>query len=234
MPAWMTSGGARICGFEVRGGVEAVTQGIDLWSKPYIIKRRDGSKMCLILMDTQGLWDKKTLNSFNCILFGLSSVLSSYAIFNQKKNMNTEQLKQLANLAMMSKELVSDGRKRQFQHLDIMLRDYENYSLKKDTLETCEDKRRKRLNQLKTSFAERGPFEHVESCFQAVDLMCLIDPGEDVRDLEYDGLISEIKPKFLQLLSQHIQQVVNAIEPLKVNGEYLKGRDFEKWVRGKQ
>ena len=84
MPAWMTSGGARICGFEVRGGVEAVTQGIDLWSKPYIIKRRDGSKMCLILMDTQGLWDKKTLNSFNCILFGLSSVLSSYAIFNQK------------------------------------------------------------------------------------------------------------------------------------------------------
>lgn len=211
-----------------------MTQGIDLWSKPYIIKRRDGSKMCLILMDTQGLWDKKTLNSFNCILFGLSSVLSSYAIFNQKKNMNTEQLKQLANLAMMSKELVSDGRKRQFQHLDIMLRDYENYSLKKDTLETCEDKRRKRLNQLKTSFAERGPFEHVESCFQAVDLMCLIDPGEDVRDLEYDGLISEIKPKFLQLLSQHIQQVVNAIEPLKVNGEYLKGRDFEKWVRGKQ
>lgn len=65
-------------------------------------------------------------------------------------------------------------------------------------------------------------------------LLCLIDPGEDVRDLEYDGLISEIKPKFLQLLSQHIQQVVNAIEPLKVNGEYLKGRDFEKWVRGKQ
>ena len=226
----MTSGGDRIRGFEVRGGLDAVTQGMNLWSKPYIIKRRDGSKMCLLLMDTQGLWDKKTVNSFNCILFGLSSVLSSYAIFNQKKNMNTEDLKKLANLSMMSKEIVSDGRKKQLQHLDVMMRDYEGYSLKMDTMETCETKRRERLNQLKTSAAEKGPFGHVQSCFQAVDIMCLIDPGEDVRDPDYDGLISEIKPKFLQLLSRHIEQVVNSIEPLKVNGQYLKGREFEKWV----
>ena len=228
VPKWMTLGGDRISGFEVRGGTTAVTQGIHFWSKPYIVNR-NGKKMCLLLMDTQGLWDDNTDNDFNCCIFGLSCVISSYVIFNQKKNINSAELKRLASLSLISKEMVSEGRKKAFQRLDIMLRDYESLSLRNDTMETSEAKRKERVSQLHSKPADKQPFGLVESCFDKVDIMCLFDPGEDVRDAGYDGLISEIKPKFLQLLSIYIQRVVNEIEPLKVNGKNLKCEEFVRW-----
>lgn len=104
IPKWMTSGGDRISGFEVKGGATAVTQGIHFWSKPYILHRNNGKKMCLLLMDTQGLWDDTMDNDFNCCIFGLSCVSSSYVIFNQKRNINSEELKRLASLSVLSKE----------------------------------------------------------------------------------------------------------------------------------
>jgi hypothetical protein len=229
IPKWMTSGGDRIGGFEVKGGATAVTQGIHFWSKPYILHRNNGKKMCLLLMDTQGLWNDTMDYEFNCCIFGLSCVTSSYVIFNQKRNINSEELKRLASLSVLSKEMVSEGRKKTLQRLDVMLRDYESLCLRKDTMETCEAKRQERLQQLRTKVEEKDSFGLIESCFEKVDVMCSFDPGEDVRDADYKGLISEIKPKFLQLLSIYIERVVNEIEPLKVSGRCLKCEEFVEW-----
>ena len=229
IPKWMTSGGDRISGFEVKGGATAVTQGIHFWSKPYTLRRSNGRKMCLLLMDTQGLWNDTMDNVFNCCIFGLSCVTSSYVIFNQKRNINSEELKRLASLFILSKEMVSEGRKKTLQRLDVMLRDYESLCLRKDTMETCEAKRQERLQQLRTKVAEKDSFGLIESCFEKVDVMCSFDPGEDVRDADYKGLISEIKPKFLQLLSIYIERVVNEVEPLKVSGRCLKCEEFVEW-----
>ena len=230
IPRWMTSGGDRIRGFEVKGGTEPVTKGINFWSKPYILRRSNGSRMCLLLMDTQGLWDKDTSNDFNCILFGLSCVLSSYAIFNQKNNINTEELERLASRSLLSKEMVSDGRKKSFQRLDILLRDYEEFSLDDDDVSVGEIVRKERLDQLKTEVAEKEAFEQVESCFSKVDVSCSFDPGNKVRGRNYSGLIGEIEPKFLQLLSQTIERVVREVEPLNVSGRRLKGEEFVECV----
>ena len=52
VPEWMTSEGDQISGFEVNGGTIAVTKGILFWNKPFIIRRPNGKKMCLLLMDT--------------------------------------------------------------------------------------------------------------------------------------------------------------------------------------
>lgn len=228
IPGWMTSQGDRISGFEVRGGRTAVTQGIHFWKKPFIIGGRHGKKMCLLLMDTQGLWDKNTNTDFNYCIFGISCVMSSYVIFNQKKNINSEELKRLAGLSMLSKEMVSEGRKTSFQQLDILLRDYESLSLRKDTAETSILKSKERLDQMRTKVAEREAFGQVASCFKKVDVVCSFDPGEDVRDVDYDGLIREIRPKFLQLLNIYIERIVKEIEPLKIGGRYLKCGEFVK------
>ena len=231
VPEWMTSEGDQISGFEVNGGTIAVTKGILFWNKPFIIRRPNGKKMCLLLMDTQGLWDDNTDNYFNCCIFGLSCVISSYVIFNQKRNINSEELKRLAGLSMLSKEMVCDGRKKTFQKLDILLRDFENLSLRNDTVATCEIKSKKRLDQLRTKVAERESFGQVESCFDKVDVVCSFDPGEDVRDVDYKGLISQIRPKFLQLLSIYIERIVKDIEPLMVDGRDLKCEELVKWSR---
>ena len=228
IPEWINSGGERISGFDVKGGIVAVTQGIHFWSKPYILRRDNGKEMCLLLMDTQGLWDDKMENDFNCCIFGLSCVLSSYVIFNQKKNINSMELKRLAGLSMLSKEMVSEGRKKTFQHLDIQLRDYEGFSLRKDTIETSEEKRKQRLIQLQGSVAEKESFEALKSCFDMVEVMCSFDPGDEVRDVDYQGTISDIRPKFLQLMSRYVEGIVNTIEPLKVGGRNMKCEEFAK------
>ena len=41
-------------GFSWRNGVERETAGFWIWSSPFIIKKGDGSKVAVLLMDTQG------------------------------------------------------------------------------------------------------------------------------------------------------------------------------------
>ena len=64
-------------------------------------------------------------------------------IFNQKRNINSEALKRLSSHSMLSKEMVNDGRKKTFQQLDILLSDFENLCLRKDTAVTSEIKMKK-------------------------------------------------------------------------------------------
>ena len=77
-------------------------------------------------------------------------MISSYVIFNQKRNINSEALKRLASHSMLSKEMVNDGRKKTFQQLDILLSDIENLCLRKEIAATSEIKIKKWLDQLRT------------------------------------------------------------------------------------
>ena len=137
IPRWMTAAGNTIDAFEkekiqafsISAGTTRNTRGLLFWDKPYVITQKNGERMCVLLMDTQGLWDAETKNEFNCSIFGLSSLLSSCVIFNQKGNINTDQLKSFSVLSKFSKDVSKDSGK-PFQHLDILLRDYEDYRKK--------------------------------------------------------------------------------------------------------
>ena len=50
-------------------------------------------------------------------------------------------------------------------------------------------------------------------------------------DMLYKGLISQIRPKFLQLLSIYIERIVKDIELLMVDGRDLKCEELVKWNR---
>lgn len=83
IPRWMTAAGNTIDAFEkekinafsISAGPTRNTRGVLFWDKPYVITQKNGERMCVLLMDTQGLWDAETKNEFNCSIFGLSSLL---------------------------------------------------------------------------------------------------------------------------------------------------------------
>lgn len=85
-------------GFSYKGGSERNTQGIWLWSEPFVLpnKNVEGGKMCVLLMDTQGLFDGQTGQMLTTSIFGISTLLSSYQIYNIDKRLQEDNLQHLA------------------------------------------------------------------------------------------------------------------------------------------
>jgi len=87
-------------GFHWRGGAERNTTGIWMWSTPHILPRtnNDGTKenIAVLLVDTQGMFDHETTMGLTAAIFGLSTLLSSYQIYNVDKRIQEDHLQQLA------------------------------------------------------------------------------------------------------------------------------------------
>lgn len=87
-------------GFHWRGGAERNTTGIWMWSQPYFMERKldDGSteEIAVVLVDTQGMFDHETTMGLTAAIFGLSTLLSSYQIYNVDKRIQEDNLQQLA------------------------------------------------------------------------------------------------------------------------------------------
>uniref|UniRef100_K1R576 Atlastin n=1 Tax=Magallana gigas TaxID=29159 RepID=K1R576_MAGGI len=64
-------------GFEWRNGTDAVTHGIQIWSKPFIVETESEGKVAILLMDTQGVFDCKSTKQDCANIFTLSGLISS-------------------------------------------------------------------------------------------------------------------------------------------------------------
>jgi len=84
-------------GFQWRGGQERNTTGIWMWSEPFLVtKSSSKERFALLLVDTQGMFDHETTMSLTAAIFGLSTLLSSYQIYNVDKRIQEDHLQQLA------------------------------------------------------------------------------------------------------------------------------------------
>eukprot|EP00956_Cyclotella_meneghiniana_P012364 scaffold17595_cov75-Cyclotella_meneghiniana.AAC.2 len=82
--------------FDWRGGKERNTTGMWMWSDPYFLPRDNGETMAVLLVDTQGMFDHETTVGLTAAIFGLSTLLSSYQIYNVDKRIQEDNLQQLA------------------------------------------------------------------------------------------------------------------------------------------
>ena len=78
-------------GFSYKGGSDRNTEGIWLWSEPFVIPSSTvpEGRICVLLMDTQGMFDCLTGQMLTTSIFGMSTLLSSYQIYNQQKYTNS-------------------------------------------------------------------------------------------------------------------------------------------------
>eukprot|EP00629_Pelagomonadales_sp_RCC1024_P017123 CAMPEP_0119264842 /NCGR_PEP_ID=MMETSP1329-20130426/3827_1 /TAXON_ID=114041 /ORGANISM="Genus nov. species nov., Strain RCC1024" /LENGTH=572 /DNA_ID=CAMNT_0007264635 /DNA_START=233 /DNA_END=1948 /DNA_ORIENTATION=- len=101
--AWLAAEGASIaegnanekasdgCSFEWRGGRVRVTTGITVWSEPFLL-----GGLAVVVLDTQGLFDNETPMGLTSCIFGLSTLMSSYQIYNVANRIQEDNLQQLA------------------------------------------------------------------------------------------------------------------------------------------
>ena len=241
IPGWMTADGKFIdgydlanstdqSGFSVRGGTERNTTGILFWKKPFIIPdpKKPSGKLCVLLMDTQGLWDPETHNKLNSCIFGLSCVLSSYLIFNHKGILNSEHLSQMAMLSTFSQGLSSTEMGKAFQRIDLLCRDFANIAPKSDKTDSA----LKKITEWKREVEEKPAFkpstDKLKECFERFDVMCLPRPGF-IDNKAYDGDISKINTLFMCMLGHYIESVFQQIEPRRIGGQIVTGKRFKEY-----
>ena len=197
-------------GFNFRGGDARNTEGIWFWNKPFIIPdpTTAGGKMAVLIMDTQGMWDGQTGQGLTASIFGLSTLLSSYQIYNVDRRLQEDFLQHLALFTDYSIRIRDSGKSGDhppFQHIDFLVRDYANFR----------NENSQARNQIK-------------ECYQMIDVYCLPHPGLEVSRVSYDGTIKTISPAFLNLLSNYITSIfTKGLVPLEINNRPVYTKDYE-------
>ncbi|VDD85272.1 unnamed protein product [Enterobius vermicularis] len=64
-------------GFSWRGGTNRETSGINMWSKPFLLRNLEGEEIAVLLMDTEGFFDAKSTWEGCARIFALSNLISS-------------------------------------------------------------------------------------------------------------------------------------------------------------
>lgn len=87
-------------GFRFEGGTKAVTNGICVWSEPFVIKVEEherlmfqddeGEDLVVLLMDTQGVFGKDTSKRDCASIFALTALLSSHMVTYRQLGGNSQ------------------------------------------------------------------------------------------------------------------------------------------------
>ena len=146
--------------FDWRGGKARNTTGMWMWSDPYFLPRSSGDEVAVLLVDTQGMFDHETTVGLTAAIFGLSTLLSSYQIYNVDKRIQEDNLQQLAlfseygrmafeaeekaaamgiseeegqETVLSSKTSGAVPTKQPFQKIEFLVRDWQNFDTEDET-----------------------------------------------------------------------------------------------------
>lgn len=91
---WMGNRLEPLTGFSWEAGQDRITTGIVVWSDIFLHQKATGEKLAIVLMDTQGMFDKQSLDE-DYQIFALATWLSSIQIANVKIRIGEDQLQRL-------------------------------------------------------------------------------------------------------------------------------------------
>lgn len=218
LPSWVFEGdAARIHegskldnnsdGFAWRPGKDKCTQGIWLWSTPYVFRDKDGRKVAILLMDTQGAWDDTMTKAQSATIFGLTALLSSKLIYNIQNRIEEDKLENMDYITTFAQTVCSDlpGKEAPFGHLELLVRDWANYedgfSLKQ-CKEHMDEHLDDHINPKKVPQDAVPRVERLKSTFKSIGAWGLPHPGLKVTKPTFSGEIDVIDYDFLYLLDK--------------------------------
>lgn len=193
-------------GFAWRPGKEKCTQGIWLWSSPFVFTdKEDGRRVGVLLMDTQGAWDDTMTKAQSATIFGLTALLSSKLIYNIQNRVEEDKLENMDYITTFAQTVVHDlpGREAPFGHLELLVRDWVHYEdgfTAKDCKEQMSQHLDDHLSPTKVPGDAIPRVERLVSSFKSISCTGLPHPGLQVTKPQYNGDIDVIDRDFLHLL----------------------------------
>jgi len=261
LPAWVTSAGNTIAGatdedtegdaggFRFRGGMDACTEGIWVWSEPF--KRTiNGKIVALLLMDTQGAWDSNMTKEQSATIFGLTAVLSSKQIYNINMQIQEDKVENLAYFMRFAQAAIRKAAadlkgsnteqsfgeadvERPFQTLDFLVRDWRHFRENWD-VDQCKTQMAehfaKHVNPKKT--VQNETVEALHSMFHRIGCFCLPHPGLTIERETWTGNVNDISEDFIRFIDLYVRDVfTEGLDTKRILGAELSTITFPMVLR---
>jgi len=198
-------------GFEWRGGMEKCTEGIWLWSRPFILPF-EGRNVAVLLMDTQGAWDAQMTKEQCATIFGLTALLASKFVCNVQNMLTDDKIDAIDYFTTFAQAACSGMTTDEapFGHLEFLIRDWPWYE-KGMVYDQCKEMSMKHLDKMMNSnvSGRRETAQRLKDIFRSVSCFGLPHPGLGVLEPSFQGEFSEIGSDFFQLLDEFTRSFFN-------------------------
>jgi len=221
--------GEELSGFHWCGGSQRDTTGILIWSEVFTVVSHTGEEVAVVLMDTQGAFDRKTSLRATITVFALSLLTSSTFIYNLDENIQEDDLQHLQFFTNYGKLALDDSGDTPFQNLVFLLRDWQfpyeksfgaegGQQLLETTLKV-EDEQPEELQNVRKDLSE---------CFSDMKCFLLPYPGRSVTNPAFTGLATELDPEFVEYLGMFVPTVFSSgnLTVKKSGGRALRCKDM--------
>ena len=91
---WLSAGGAPLSGFPWRGGRQAHTRGIQIWSRPLPVTLGDGTSARVLLLDSQGAFDNVSSPAESVAVRAAAGLLSAVQVVSVSRQLQSDDLQQ--------------------------------------------------------------------------------------------------------------------------------------------
>lgn len=238
---WMEGAIALSEGFDWSGGHQRHTTGIWLWSEPFMVSRKHGGEVAVLLMDTQGMFDLKSSARDATAIFTLITLASSVLVYNIKDRVQSTDLEHLSCWSDWACKIQEPtGKPTDFQKIVFLVRDWSNSheipygkdggsEYLRSVLKISPGRREKLPNQerenLHTHNAEQEKMQiHLRSCFHQIEGFLLPHPGLEVAQ---HASTAEILPVMEEEFKEHVHGfTADLFAPENLVPKMVDGKDI--------
>lgn len=206
--------------FTSRRGADIQTLGV--WALDEIFVHNG---MAIVLMDTQGIFDQELNQAMTIALISLSTIVSSYQIYNLDKRIQEDHLCNMAYFSAYSDLVSNTNNTKLGQTLCLLVRDWQNFENNFD-LERCESEAEK---YKKDFLYDIGTMDKVKidtrkkiyDTYDDVVVRLCPHPGHLVTEGKFSGKLSEVRDDFKIHVDHIISQMLSELKPKRLSSSQL-------------
>ncbi|KAK5605690.1 putative RING-H2 finger protein [Crenichthys baileyi] len=233
--SWIGGDDEPLTGFKWRGGCERETTGIQAWSDVFVVEKPDGSKVAVLLVDTQGAFDSQSTLKDSATVFALSTMTSSVQVYNLSHNIQEDDLQHLQLFTEYGRLAMEETESKPFQSLMFLIRDWSFPYEHTYGLEGGNTLLRKRLEVKNYQHEElQNVRKHIDSCFTKISCFLLPHPGLKVStNPHFDGRLKDVEDDFKTQLAELVPLLLapHRLVEKEISGSKITCRDLVEYFK---
>lgn len=181
--------------------------------------------MAIVLMDTQGIFDSELNQSMTIALISLSTIVSSYQIYNLDKRIQEDHLCNMAYFSAYSQLLTNTNNMKLGQTLCLLVRDWQNFDNNFD-LERCDAETENYKYECidNTQIYDNVKLEtrkKLYDTYENVVVKLCPHPGYIVTEGKFSGRLSDIRDDFITHVEHIIMGILRDVKPKKIGSSQV-------------
>ncbi|XP_056147366.1 atlastin-2 [Lampris incognitus] len=233
--SWIGGDDEPLTGFTWRGGCERETTGIQVWNEVFVLDKPDGTKVAVLLVDTQGAFDSQSTIKDCATVFALSTMTSSVQVYNLSQNIQEDDLQHLQLFTEYGRLAMEEIYQKPFQSLMFLIRDWSYPYEHSYGLEGGNSFLDKRLQVKQNQHEElQNVRKHIHSCFSNIGCFLLPHPGLKVATNPYfDGRLRDIDGDFKRELAELVPLLLapDRLVEKEIGGNKVSCRDLLEYFK---